>query len=216
MKRFLLLAFAFPAIGLFAQKSFYKGALVTDLNFGFDAYAVHYHTEIKNTSYSHDTTDGAASHNWGIGAQYGVTNWLGLGLRAKFDNYYTSVDKNTGYRSTVKGNEIGAIIDFHVVRGKVFNLALGIDAGRSGLKFWFNDPDNTRIYGSGSWFDLHITPRFYFGRFGISTTLYLPWISYSNMTTSSDVINDFLITKWKANGFGINFGVQYRFLKDRS
>src|ERR1700747_93375 len=97
-KKLIFAAVLFASVKAFAQspdRSFYKGALVIDLNTGLDIYAVKQHYEIKGTSYSKDTVNAAGSHGPNIGIQYGVLDWLGVGLKYKYDTYYTSADKYT-------------------------------------------------------------------------------------------------------------------------
>lgn len=216
MKKLIVLFILAFSIVKAQDPAFYKGALVADLTYGVDVYKVKYHYALKSNA-SADTTieDGAGSRGWTIGAQYGVVKWLGLGLRAKFDNYFTDTDKVTKRKPTVTGFEIGAVVDFHPVRKQHFDLILGAEMGYSSLLYDVNDGQNTQIYGTGSWFNFHITPRLYFGRFGIGISLNFPRINYPNMTTNDKNINNLVVSSWKATGFGFNFGLSYRFLKDR-
>jgi hypothetical protein len=213
MKKILTLIICIISLQVFSQ-SFYKGALVANLNYGFDIYRVRYHTALKNNAgVSKDTTDGAASSGPSLGIEYGVTKWLGIGVCGKYDTYFTSKDKYTGIRPSVNGGEIGLIVNFHIVRTNIFNLVAGVDAGYSHLIYRTNDVVGTEVYGSGSWFNIHLTPRFYFGRFGICSTINIPFINYPNMTTSNATLNQTFISAWHASGFGLTFGIQYRFLK---
>ncbi len=219
MKKIITAIFVLTGFALNAQ-SFYKGALVADLNYGIDVYKVTYTTQIiinNKVVLTDKTTDGAASKGFGIGAQYGLAKWFGLGLRSKFDNFYTSPDSTSGVKASANSFEIGAICDFHVVRREHFNLALGLDLGYSHLRYKTNDPSvkYLEMYGDGSWVNFHITPRYYFGRFGLSISLNFPKINYSNMTTSNDQINRYAISQWSGSGFGMNFGLAYRFLNEK-
>lgn len=214
MKKIILSLFLFSSLALSAQ-SFYKGALVTYLNYGFDAYAVHYHYGLKGTNLTYDKTDGAVSTGPGLGLEYGLAKWFGLGLGAKFDTYVTSKDSVTGTKSSASGFEVGAVTNFHVVKKEHFNLVLGANLGYSTFRLKTNDAFGTEVYGSGSWFNFHITPRYYFNRFGLSISLNFPKISYPNMTTSSSSINNAVFSSWNAGGFGMSFGFCYRFLDSK-
>ncbi len=213
MKKIIFILIAFTALQVNAQ-SFYKGALVADLNYGFDIYRIKTHTTYKdNNPPPKDTTDGTASSGPNLGVEYGVLDWLGVGIRGKYDTYVTSTDKN-GVRPTANGGEIGVVLNFHILRKDVFNLIGGFNAGYSHFTYHSNDSVGTEAYGDGTWFDLHLTPRFYFGRFGISTTITVPFINYPKITTSNTNFNNAITAwSWKATGFGMNFGVQYRFFK---
>ncbi len=212
----LIFIFCFAASFATNAQSFYKGALVADLTTGIDVYNVKYKYALRsNTSIDTTVTGSAGSRGPTIGLEYGVSKWLGLGLRAKIDNYYTEADKITGIKPSVKGFEIGALVDFHMVRKEHFNFFAGMELGYSNLLYKTNDAFGTEIYGSGSWFNFHLTPRYYFGRFGIGISLNFPVINYPDMTTSSKTINSYIVSSWKATGFGANFGIQYRFLNER-
>ncbi|MEO6304437.1 MAG: hypothetical protein ABIP51_14825, partial [Bacteroidia bacterium] len=72
------------------------------------------------------------------------------------------------------------------------------------------------IKGGGSYISVYANPRIYFGRFGINFKLYAPFVSYNNLTTNNDNFNQYIaITKWKASGFGLGFGLQYRFMDSK-
>src|ERR1700751_1450676 len=114
MKKLVFVLMALVSIQLNAQKSFYQGALIADANYGIDIYNVHFHYELKVSPYTkYDHYDKAGSKSFSFGGQYGVTNWFGLGLRIKSDNYITSKDSVTKLTPTAGGLEIGVITDFH-------------------------------------------------------------------------------------------------------
>lgn len=194
-----------------SAQSLQRGSLVLDFNVGGDVYKVAQHNIDKASGYSQDTTTGAASINWNVGIEYGLLNWLGIGLQAKFDSYV----HDTGSVSSALGFEIGAIANAHIIRAKHFDLLAGIDIGYSSLTINYKDNglvSNFQVYGSGSWFDFHITPRLYFGRFGINLNFYLPVINYPNLSTNLQQVNESVAASWKGNGFGTTFGLQYRIL----
>ena len=212
MKKTGALLFVMLSAPLFSQ-SFYKGALVSDINLGVDIYSVQYHYQLKNSTLSTDKKSGAASSNFNLGLEYGVTNWLGIGLRGKFDNYYAKYDSTTRSKPTVKGAEISLLVNAHVIRSKHFDLPIGIDLGYSHLNFFQNDLANNQIYGNGSIFNLHLNPRVYFGRFGFNLNMAFPFITYKNMTSNNATFNQYVLANWKASGFSLGFGLQYRFLR---
>jgi len=213
MKKIIACLFIFISFAASAQ-SFYKGALVTDLNFGFDAYRIKQHSVDKNTNKVTDTTNGAAAKNISIGGEYGVHKLLGLGLRIKYDKYVTEKDSASGFTPTAGGVEVGLLANFHVLRKEHFNLSIGVDLGYSGFIYNLNDGQNTQVYGNGFWYDFHITPRYYFGKFGLSATLYFPGIRYPNLTSNDEDFNKSTSISWKSSGVGFNLGLQYRFFKE--
>jgi hypothetical protein len=212
MKKTLTLIICIVSLHVFSQ-SFHKGALVFDANTGIDVYGVKYHYQLKNTNTTHDESNGAAAYNFNFGLEYGLFNWLGVGLRGKFDHYFTSQDSTTHTTPTVKGYEIALLVNAHVVHTNHFDLPIGFDLGYSHLNYFENDISNNQIYGNGSYFNIHINPRFYIGRFGFNINTAVPFINYSNMTSNNAIYNQYILANWKAVGFSFGFGVQYRFLK---
>lgn len=214
MKKLILALVVFASIQLNAQKSFYKGALVADLNYGIDIYNVHFHYELKTSPYTkYDSYDKAGSKSFSLGGQYGITNWFGAGLRIKSDNFIVSQDSVTKITPKATGVEVGLITDFHMVRAKHFNLSAGLDIGYSNFTYSANDKAGNQLYGSGLWTNFHIIPRVYFGRFGFNVALNFPAVRYNNMTYSNKTLNQYINPSWRGSGFGVTFGIQFRFFK---
>lgn len=200
-------------VGLQAQ-SFQKGSLVITANYGFDAYSIKQSTRLYNVPNSNsDTTTGAAGTNWNIEAEYGLLNWLGVGIHLKLDNYITSYDSANHYKPTAIGFEGGVLINIHIIRTQHFDLLAGCNLGFSTFTYTF-DVFNDQVYGSGSWTDLHLSTRFYFGRFGLNLNFYRPEISYPNLTTNNSNIGlgESVLTSWLGTGGGASIGIQYRII----
>lgn len=213
MKKFCILLSCLFSLSSFSQ-SFYKNALVTWVDFGVDAYVVQYHYSAKlsnNSTLNHDETSGAASHGVALAAEYGLAKWFGLGIKLKPDNFYTKYDSTTMSKPSASSFEGAVVANFHVVKTTHFDLPIGIDLGFSSLNYRQNDVTNTQVYGSGTYADLHINPRFYFGRFGLNINLSFPALHY-NITTNNSTFNQYILADWKGTGFGFSFGAQYRFL----
>ena len=147
-----------------------------------------------------------------MGAEFGVANWLGLGLAGQFDEYIHGKNDSSGV-STALAFEIGAIINFHIVRHTHFDLLAGFDLGYSNLTVTSNDGTNDQIYGSGTWFDVHLTTRIYVGRFGFNVTLVFPNMNYPTLTSNVTTYNEYVLSSFKLSGEGLNVGVQYHFLQ---
>lgn len=192
-----------------SEQSFQKGSLIASLSYGFDIDNVKLQ-EVNNyltPPQTINSTGKAGSGNLNLGGEYGVNNWLGLGLQFKLDSYLHSSNV-----SQANGFEGGIIVNAHIVRHKHFDFLAGLDIGASTLTLTLNDGFNDQVYGSGSWFDFHLTTRIYFGKFGINTTLYFPSINYT-ITTNNSTFNEYIADSWKASGFGFNIGIQYHFLQ---
>jgi len=206
MKKILLLAISVVFLQQVNAQSFQRGSIVLGLNYGLDGYKIQEHYINKTTGGSHDTTGGAAATNWNLGAEYGLFNWLGVGIQLKLDNYFhdTTTSNDIGF-------EAGLIVNLHVIRAQHFNLVAGFDFGLSNLTINYVT-DNNQVYGTGPWFDFHITPRFYFGRFGLNLNLYFPSINYANLTSNVATFNQYIAASWKGNGYGLTGGIQYRII----
>jgi hypothetical protein len=96
---------------------------------------------------------------------------------------------------------------------KKFDLILGTDIGFTALKISVDDVYNTVRRGNGAYASIYINPRLYFKRFGINLKTYLPYVSYANLKSNQDQLDQFMITKWKASGVGVSLGIQYRLFK---
>ena len=222
IKKIILLFICISSLQTFSQssgsqvssQSFYKGALVFDVNTGLDIYGVKFNYQTKNITPAKDTTtkSGAGSTNFNFGLEYAVSNWLGLGVKAKFDKYIAGKDSSTHSTPTIRGIELAAVVNAHVVRVKHFDLPIGLDLGYSNLNYHLNDVGNNQIYGNGSYFNFHINPRIYFKRFGFNINIGVPFINYASLTSNNLTFNKYILADWKASGVSLGIGLQYRFL----
>ena len=217
--RKLYLSSLFIAISMILNaQSFYKGALVTSLNTGFENYNTVLKIKIKDPNRTRDTVqdDRAANTNFGFGAEYGLHKRFGVGVGFKTNKYFTSRDSVTHVKPYVRTNDFVVALNYHPIVNKHFDLVLGADVGYSTFKYQANDSLGLVLKGGGSFISLYANPRIYFGHFGINFKLYAPFVSYNNLTTNNDTFNQYIaITKWKASGFGLGFGFQYYFLQNR-
>jgi hypothetical protein len=213
-KLIFVLFFILYAIILSAQ-SFYKGALVADASVGIEIYDTKYTYKLKNSNLDTTLNDKAGNRNFSIGAEYGVINRLGVGLRFKSNNYFVSKDKTSGITPYVSSYDYMLTVNFHPIVNNVFNLVTGINFGGSHLNYVSNDINNNRIYGNGTYFDLHVTPRIYIKSFAFEFNISAPFVSYNNMTSNNPDFNTYVIAKWKGSGYNIGMGIAYRFIKKK-
>ena len=152
MKKIALLFLCYISIEVFPQTpSMYKGALVVEANVGVDIYGITLKEQTKNISSPRDTTVHSlgASSNYNFGLEYGLSEWFGIGVKAKFDRYAAGKDTINHTTPTVRGTELAAVINAHVVHVKHFDLPIGLDLGYSRLNYHLNDVANNQVYGSG-------------------------------------------------------------------
>jgi hypothetical protein len=213
-RKWIILVFVLVC-SLSKAQSFYKGALITEINTGLEIYNTVLEVRVKDPNRTRDTSydDKAGNTHFGVSAEYGLHKRFGLGLRFKTNNYFTSEDSVTKARPDLRTNDILLSLNYHPVVKKNFDLVLGADVGYSTFKYKTNDKDDLILSGGGSYISLYANPRIYFGRFGINFKVYAPFANYNRLTTNNDDFNKYIaITKWKGSGFGLGFGIQYRFL----
>ncbi len=218
MKTKIVILLTLLVLGTNVQaQSMYLGALVIDANAGIEVMSTEYRYKLKNLGIEKDTTtkDGAANSNFSFGAEVGLAKWISVGLRGKYNQFFTAKDPITNTTPTAHSFEALGALNLHLTHHKHFNLLVGSHFGYSGLTYNANDVNNLIVKGRGSYFDLHLTTRLYIRRFGFHISAYAPFINYPNMSTNNDIFNSYVIAKWKGQGFGLNLGIQYRFFSVR-
>jgi hypothetical protein len=216
MKKFLLASgiSVFILTNLSAQ-SFEKGSKVMDLRFEFGAYQTESHDKINNTS----DDGGTASKIFNTSFEYGILNWLGVGAKFQYDNYF--VENDTIYHSPPQQNEIitptvgafdiAGMANVHLAKKDHFDLAFGANFGVSFFHYYFNDALATQFKGTGSWIDIHLTPRFYFGNhFGIHLNLGYANFNYPNVVAKNSAQTSINAFSLKGSGATFGIGFQYR------
>lgn len=202
----------FLYISTIAQ-SFTGNSLLLHFNVGIEALNTEYNYKLINTNLDTLIKDKAANSNYFLGLEYGPLKWLGIGLKAKINKYFTEKDNLTGTTPSANSFDIAFTIRAHLFRVKHFDLPLGVSIGGSSLTYNNNDPNNPiTVNGKGTYFDLHIQPMFYFKKFGFNAYVGLPSINYSDMSTSDAFLNQYILMNWKGKGLILGIGLQYRIL----
>lgn len=212
MKKIIFVLLFILCVFVLSAQSFYKGALVVDANVGIEIFNVKYTYKLKNSSFDTTTTGRAGNRNFSIGAEYGVINRLGVGLRFKSNNYFVSKDEVTGVVPYVSSYDYMLSVNFHALTHNVFNIVTGVSFGGSHLNYVSNNSNNDRLYGNGTYFDFHLSPRIYIKRFAFQFYFNVPFVSYNSMTSNNPDFNSYVIAKWKGNGTSFGMGIQFRFL----
>lgn len=202
------------------SQSFYKGALVTELRTGIEVYNISssVHQNLGNRSRDTVYTDKAGNSYFGLGAEYGLHKMFGAGLSFNTHKFFSSTDTASGKKPDTRAFDILAMINFHPVTTKKFDLVIGSDVGYSSFKYKTFDKDNTILSGKGMYFSAYLNPRIYFGAFGINFKLSTPYMKYSNVTTNNENFNKNNTYNYLklASAWGLGFGIQYRFIKDKN
>ncbi len=246
----LFLLGAFNLVDLAAQddKAFHKGTITVDPTVGFAIYKTKIHSErdedywtgtsIATRRVVEDTTDAALSTIYGLSGEYGVTDWLGIGLRFAYSNYFEEKQTDTvlfptgvqyfSYKSKVRAVDLGINVNFHLVKGKRFDMPICLTVGYSNFKLSENNPDTDPssydnsgavAKDNGLNYGIHLMPKIYFGKeqhvglaFHVGYMGYnYPSFNFSNNFDSNLNENDNWEFKLKGNGFNMGIGLSVKF-----
>jgi len=215
MKKLIFALFFILYTVILSAQSFHKGALVFDMKGAIDVYNTKYTYKLISTGQDTTVEDKAANRNIAFGLEYGVLNRLGVGIRYNRAKYFAANDDSTHLAPNIYSNNIMLLVNYHVLKGKVFNLVGGINIGYSALNVITNNINKDEIYGKGLYFDIHVSPRVYMGRFGFQLDLGMPFVNYNKMTSNNPYFNQNVLAQWKGLGYSIGMGIQFRFLKNK-
>jgi hypothetical protein len=195
----------------FSQKvAFEKKTKVIDINANFGVYNT-VSTDSTERAQGKNHQDKAAPYGFALSFEYGVLDWLGIGLKGQACTYLSSRD-TSGVKPDAKVKDIALVVNFHLVRKKRFDLLLGGNIGYSGFKFSSNDSKSSVAKGGGLMYDIHVQPRLYFSEhFGMYLSLSYIGYSYSKLKLSDNVrtYTDHLTFKGSGVNVGIGFQVQF-------
>lgn len=215
MKKLIFVLFFIVYAIILSAQSFHKGALVFDVKGAIDVYNTKYTYKLIKTGQDTTIEDKAANRNIAFGLEYGVLNKLGVGIRYNRAKYFAAKDDSTHLDPNIYSNNIMLLVNYHVLNGKVFNLVGGINIGYSSLNVITNNIYRNEIYGTGMYFDVHVSPRVYMGRFGFQLDLGMPFVNYTKLTTNNVDFNKEVLAKWKGLGYSIGMGIQFRFFSPK-
>jgi hypothetical protein len=210
------------------DKAFEKGDITVDIGIGIGVYGTKIHEEYNEDRFNlltgfetvrvkHDTTDAAASVIYPLRLEYGVTNWLGIGARIAYSNYFVEKDTINNYQSKVHGIDADFLANFHLIKSKRFDMPVCLSIGYSNIKYMANDPYSHQAKGNGLNFGLSLMPHIYFGDhigmyFNIGYAGYnYPNLKFSNNQDSNLNDENDLIYKLKGNGLNLGLGLVGKF-----
>ncbi len=185
-----------------AQKSFEKNTNV--IAFGADLGLYNYTSKVATNPRSSES----ASLNKTLSLHYerGVLNWLGVGAKIGLNDYFTEKDSITGNKASVKAIDASLLVNAHFVRAKYVDMLGGFNIGYSYMNYSAGDEFISNAKGGGLMYDIHIQPRFYFGKH-VGMFINLAYIHYSynhmDFTNTFTRLDDVV----SLNGGGINFGL---------
>jgi len=202
IRKLLALAVTLTAFTAYSQKSFEQNTNV--IAFGADLGLYNYTSKVATNPRS----TSSASLNKTLSLQYerGVLNWLGLGLKVGMSDYFTERDTVTGNKPKVQAIDASLLLNAHFVRSKYVDMLGGFNIGYSNMNYSAGDQFVSNAKGGGLMYDIHIQPRFYFGKY-VGMFINLAYIHYDynhmDFTNTFTKLNDVV----SLNGGGINFGL---------
>lgn len=202
IRKLLSILALIPTLHISAQKSFEKNTNV--IAFGADLGLYSYTSKVATNPRS----SASASLNKTLSLHYerGVLNWLGLGAKVGISDYFTERDSITGDKAKVSAIDASLLVNAHFVRSKYVDMLGGFNIGYSHMNFSAGDQYISNAKGGGLMYDIHIQPRFYFGKH-VGMFINLAYIHYSynhmDFTNTFTRLNDVV----SLNGGGINFGL---------
>ncbi|CAN5446065.1 hypothetical protein BH10BAC1_BH10BAC1_12140 [soil metagenome] len=245
---FCFAAFSFSVINAQEDKAFHKGTITVDPSIGFAIYGTKSHSEYDENYWTgtgtgtrrvkKDTTDGAGSTIYGLTGEYGVTNWLGIGARFAYSHYIQEEKHDTvffptgiktfDYKPKARSVDFGINVNFHLVKGKRFDMPICLTLGYSNFKLTNNNPDTDPssydnsgavAKDNGVNYGILLMPKIYFGKeqhvglaFHIGYMGYnYPSIKFSNNFDSNLNDDNNSTFKLKGNGFNIGIGLSVKF-----
>lgn len=202
IRKFLASAALLSSLSAFSQKSFEQNTNV--VAFGADLGLYSYTSKVATNPRS----SSSASLNKTLSLQYerGVLNWLGIGAKFGMSDYFTETDSVTGAKATVQAIDASLLVNAHFVRSKYVDMLGGFNIGYSHMNYSAGDQYISNAKGGGLMYDIHIQPRFYFGKH-VGMFINLAYIHYSynhmDFTNTFTRLDDVV----SLNGGGVNFGL---------
>jgi hypothetical protein len=189
-------------LSTFAQKSFEKNTNV--IAFGADLGLYNYTSKVATNPRS--TASASLNKTLSLHYERGVLNWLGIGAKVGISDYFTETDSITGNKAKVQAIDASLLVNAHFVRAKYVDMLGGFNVGYSHMNYSAGDEFISNAKGGGLMYDIHIQPRFYFGKH-VGMFINLAYIHYSynhmDFTNTFTRLDDVV----SLNGGGVNFGL---------
>lgn len=196
----LLLLLSFSSITTYAQ-AFQKGNWNIDVDLGLGIYATETTTTIKasifgfNINETDTDKDGTASSIFRVGAEYGISNKFGIGLKIGASNYFIAEEDKDTLKS-VKSTDFAIHFNFHLLKADKNDLFLTLGLGGTSANWEYQTDPSIFLEsasGKGGYFTLGITDRIFFSdNIGMLFSLNFPMMSINVEPKLVDNANNFL------------------------
>ena len=240
----LLTAFSSGLLMSQEDKAFHKGSITIDPSIGLAIYNTQSHTEQDETYWTgtsfasrrvkKDTTDKAGATIYALNGEYGIANWLGVGVRFGYSNYIEGTQKDSvynllsatytqySYKPKARSIDFGVNVNFHLIKGKRFDMPICLTLGYSNFKYSENNPDTdlsstdnsgAMAKDNGLNYGILLMPKIYFGKEQhVGLTFHIGYMGYNypsmQLSNHSDAnLNDNNNATFQLKGNAFNIGV---------
>ena len=214
--RILLSVFIFSILsGKIYSQAFEKGNITLSPAFNLGVYGTEIneeYTSIQGLREKNTETDAAVSMIIPVMLEYGIKDWLGVGVRFGYSAYLTGTD-SVEFKSKVNGIDGTLFLNLHLIKSrKRFDMPISAQFGYSNLKIDFNDNQDLKAEDGGYTYGFSLLPRIYitkhFGfQFNVGYVAYVyPSLQFSDKTSSD--VNARAGKDWnfRFEGSGVNLG----------
>ena len=221
----LLAACLFTLHSKAQEKSFQKGRLIISLCANGAFYADKYHEErdssflTRITHVAKDKKDQALAGVFPLSIEYGLTNWLGVGVRGAYTKFIDNPDSTYKYgKPKVTSTDVGLTLDFHLIKTVSFDMPIVINAGYSSFTFLQNNSVNSSAKATGYNYGIGIQPRIFFNKhFAMFFNIAYSGIDYNKIKYWDNAVSSYNDTQnasgtLKASGANLGLGFLVSFL----
>jgi hypothetical protein len=206
----------FLSVNSISAQCFKEKDMIFDGKYELGYYGTQNHDKIKNVT----TNSQAASKIFNLSVEYAITKWVGIGAKFQYDNFFTGKDTVRDLpnpkdyevvKPTVNGYDFAAFANGHFVKKKSVDMYAGISFGYSSILYKRNSVDNAQASGSGTWLDIHLSPRFYFGEhFGMNVNLAYSTFNYTDLKVQNNSVQPLDAFGLKGSGVNLGVGLMYK------
>ena len=201
-KGIVVIALLLTVLQASAQKSFEKNTNV--IAFGADLGLYSFRSKI--TTEPQSSSQGVLNKTLSLQYERGVLNWLGIGAKVGISDYFTSTDSVTHTKPSVKAIDASLLLNAHFIKAKYVDMLGGFNIGYSHINREARDQDVSNATGGGLMYDIHIQPRFYFGKH-VGMFVNLAYIHYTYPSMDFQNTSTHLTGILDLRGGGVNFGL---------
>jgi hypothetical protein len=217
MKKIILIitALAVFSNGKAQDDAFHQGNVAIGLGVGFGVYITETHYSYKGSSH-HYTTEGAVCMMYPLTAEYGVTDWLGVGGRFAYSDFLTLRNSQTGFKRSIRIIDTDFMVNFHLIKTDKFDMPIVVTAGLSNYRLAENDLSHNMRKDNGINYGLSLNPRIYFNDYvGMYFIFGYGGFNYSDLTYSNDRSKNINPTgtkiTYRGDGTNLGMGVTVKF-----